>query len=103
MHIKINPKLIEKDKLYGTTTVGTKGQIVIPVKAREDLKIIPGDDLLVIGKHGMALGLIKSEDLAGMIEMIMENITEKEWREKIKLKIVKLFGDLNKYKKGKKQ
>ena len=65
MHIKINPKLIEKDKLYGTTTVGTKGQIVIPVKAREDLKIIPGDDLLVICKHGKALGLIKSEDLAG--------------------------------------
>ena len=38
-------------KLYGTATVGTKGQIVIPATAREALSIQPGDQLYVIGSE----------------------------------------------------
>ncbi|HPF30922.1 MAG TPA: AbrB/MazE/SpoVT family DNA-binding domain-containing protein [Candidatus Saccharibacteria bacterium] len=36
-------------KLYGTSTVGTKGQVVIPVQAREELNIKEGDRLYVVG------------------------------------------------------
>ena len=36
-------------KLYGTATVGTKGQIVIPADAREELNIQPGDKLYIAG------------------------------------------------------
>lgn len=56
-------------KLFGTATVGTKGQIVIPADAREELKINPGDHLYVIGsmKHGF-VGLLKEEALEGYIE-----------------------------------
>ena len=32
-------------KLYGTATVGTKGQVVIPADAREALGIASGDRL----------------------------------------------------------
>ena len=35
-------------KLYGTATVGTKGQVVIPADAREALGIMPGDRLYVM-------------------------------------------------------
>jgi AbrB family looped-hinge helix DNA binding protein len=56
-------------KLYGTATVGTKGQIVIPADAREELLIESGDRLYVIGspKKGM-VGLLKEEMLEAFIE-----------------------------------
>lgn len=43
--------------IYGIATVGDRGQIVIPKKAREHFNINPGDKLLVAGdlKKGIAL------------------------------------------------
>ncbi|MFQ6125628.1 MAG: AbrB/MazE/SpoVT family DNA-binding domain-containing protein [Candidatus Heimdallarchaeota archaeon] len=43
--------------IYGIATVGERGQIVIPKKAREHFKIEPGDKLLVMGdiKKGIAI------------------------------------------------
>jgi AbrB family looped-hinge helix DNA binding protein len=56
-------------KLYGTATVGTKGQIVIPADAREEMGINTGDRLYVIGspKKGMAM-LLKEDELDKFIE-----------------------------------
>ncbi len=34
-------------EFYGTTTLGEKGQVVIPAAARESLKLKKGDKLLV--------------------------------------------------------
>ena len=36
-------------KFYGSTTVGERGQIVLPAKLRNGFKIKKGDKLLVIG------------------------------------------------------
>jgi AbrB family looped-hinge helix DNA binding protein len=45
-------------KLYGTVTVGERGQIVIPVKARKELGLEPSTKLLVFGSpHGVG-GLV---------------------------------------------
>jgi AbrB family looped-hinge helix DNA binding protein len=56
-------------KLYGTATVGTKGQIVIPVDAREELKIKEGDRLYVVGStDNGVLGLFKEDMLEAFIE-----------------------------------
>ena len=43
--------------IYGIATVGERGQIVIPKKARDHFNIKPGDKLLVAGdlKKGIAL------------------------------------------------
>ncbi|MEI7918305.1 MAG: AbrB/MazE/SpoVT family DNA-binding domain-containing protein [Candidatus Saccharibacteria bacterium] len=40
---------MQDKKLYGTATVGTKGQIVIPASAREELGINTSDRLYVVG------------------------------------------------------
>ena len=49
-------------KLYGTATVGSKGQVVIPADAREELNIQPGDRLYVLGSmHGNGIVLLKEE------------------------------------------
>lgn len=61
--------MMHDKKLYGTATVGTKGQIVIPAEAREELNINPGDHLYVVGSalHSF-VGLIKEDALEGYIE-----------------------------------
>ena len=62
-------------KLYGTATVGTKGQIVIPADAREELGITSGDRLYVVGspKSGM-VGFIQEEQLEAFIERLNINL-----------------------------
>lgn len=62
-------------KLYGTATVGTKGQVVIPAEAREQLDIKVGDKLYVIGsKEGKWLGLIDEDRLAEMVNHIIGDV-----------------------------
>lgn len=62
-------------KLYGTATVGTKGQVVIPADAREILGIEPGDRLYVVGsKEGKWIGLIQEEQLRSIIDQLSDNI-----------------------------
>lgn len=45
-------------KLYGTVTVGERGQIVIPVEARKELGLEPSTKLLVFGTPHGAGGLV---------------------------------------------
>ena len=62
-------------KLYGTATVGTKGQIVIPSDAREELNIQPGDRLYVVcGMDGSGIVLIKEEKLAEMVDKFTAHV-----------------------------
>ena len=37
--------------LHGTTRMGDRGQIVIPLKIRKALKIQPGEDMVVLAKE----------------------------------------------------
>lgn len=64
-------------QLYGTATVGTKGQVVIPADAREALNIHPGDRLYVVGSQSRQwVGFIKEEQLREMLEHLTENIEQ---------------------------
>lgn len=61
-------------KLFGTVTVGTKGQIVIPVEAREEFNIKTGDRMYVIGStEGKWLGLLSEEQVRILLEHINTN------------------------------
>jgi AbrB family looped-hinge helix DNA binding protein len=62
-------------KLYGTATVGTKGQVVIPSDAREALGIQTGDRLYVVGSTSKKfIGFIQEEQLRQLIEHITDNV-----------------------------
>ncbi len=46
-----------EDGFYGTSTVGERGQVVIPAEAREYLKLQAGDKLMVM-KHPVYAGVM---------------------------------------------
>jgi AbrB family looped-hinge helix DNA binding protein len=60
---------IHNKKLYGTATVGTKGQVVIPAEARKEMGIEEGDRLYVVGApEGGFLGLLKEDTLQALVQ-----------------------------------
>lgn len=60
---------VHNKKLYGTATVGTKGQVVIPSEARKEMGIEEGDRLYVVGApDGGFLGLLKEDTLQAMVQ-----------------------------------
>jgi AbrB family looped-hinge helix DNA binding protein len=62
---------MQNKKLYGTATVGTKGQIVIPADARAELHISEGDRLYVIGSPEKGvIGLLKEDMIETFIEQM---------------------------------
>jgi AbrB family looped-hinge helix DNA binding protein len=56
-------------KLYGATTVGQRGQIVLPADLRKERGIKPGDKLLVMSRpeSGVPIILIDADSMAGML------------------------------------
>jgi AbrB family looped-hinge helix DNA binding protein len=66
-------------RLYGTATVGTKGQIVIPADAREELDIKAGDRLYVVGSpQGKVVAFIKEEQLEVFIDRLNTQVEDFE-------------------------
>ena len=56
--------------LFGMVTVGDKGQIVIPAKARKVFNISAGDQLVVLGDEARGLAILKSEDFLAFADMV---------------------------------
>jgi AbrB family looped-hinge helix DNA binding protein len=64
-------------KFFGSTTVGPKGQIVIPSKLRKELKISTGDQFLVLkNEHMDCVVLIKAKNIANMLNDITTEISK---------------------------
>lgn len=64
-------------KLFGTATVGTKGQVVIPADAREQFNIKTGDRLYVVGSQkAQWIGFLKEDQLRSLVESLTDNIEQ---------------------------
>ena len=62
-------------KLYGTATVGTKGQVVIPADAREALGIETGDRLYVVGMgKSKTLCFLQEEELRSLLDSLTDHV-----------------------------
>lgn len=59
-----------------SVTVWPKGQVVIPAKVRHELNIKEGDQLMVITKHRMAIGLVKAEDMPKMLAYLQSELQQ---------------------------
>lgn len=69
-------------KMWGTVTVGPKGQIVIPKEVRDLLDINPWDSLVTISKWDVAVGFIKNSDMQSIMDYMQEEM--KACEEKMK-------------------
>ena len=58
--------------LFGVVTVGEKGQIVIPAKARKVFDISAGDRVVILGDEEQGLAIIKSERFLELAEVAKE-------------------------------
>jgi AbrB family looped-hinge helix DNA binding protein len=62
--------------LFGVVTVGDKGQIVIPAKARKLFDISPGDQMVILGDETQGLALMKSENFLALADLIRKGVKE---------------------------
>ena len=60
--------------MFGVVTVGDKGQIVIPVRARRVFNINPGDQLMVLGDENSGLALVNAEFFMAVAEGIKNGL-----------------------------
>ena len=56
-------KEASRKQFYGTTTLGEKGQVVIPAEARMQMKLKSGDKLLVFGMGDDMVSFSRIEQL----------------------------------------
>lgn len=64
------PNLMEGfiPKFYGSTTIGERGQIVIPAEARKDLGLSPSTKVMVFGDPtGKGLMILNAESVAEIL------------------------------------
>ncbi len=63
---------------FGKVTVGDKGQIVIPAKARKLFDIKTGDQLIVLGDESQGIAIIREQSLLELLQQAaFVNPTEK--------------------------
>jgi len=67
---------LPKPKVFGSTVVSPRGQVVIPANARKELGIASGDTLLVCAPpHQQGLLLLKVDAVEQMLSMMSEQLT----------------------------
>lgn len=67
LNVSVPPK---GKHLFGVVTIGEKGQIVIPAKARKIFNLKAGDQLVVLGDETQGLALMKTEGFLSIAETI---------------------------------
>ena len=67
LNVSVPPK---GKHLFGVVTIGEKGQIVIPAKARKIFDLKAGDQLVVLGDETQGLALMKTEGFLTIAEII---------------------------------
>ena len=67
LNVSVPPK---GKHLFGVVTIGEKGQIVIPAKARKVFNLKAGDQLVVLGDETQGLALMKTEGFLSIAEII---------------------------------
>jgi|GEM_PF-1690411 len=76
-HPRCGVNMFMHKECYGTTTVGERGQIVLPIEVRKKYKINAGDKFIVFGEERIGgIFLIKSEGLSKILSHINQQSTQ---------------------------
>ncbi|HSX31706.1 MAG TPA: AbrB/MazE/SpoVT family DNA-binding domain-containing protein [Candidatus Saccharimonadales bacterium] len=70
-------------KILGTATLNDKGQLVIPVEARNSLGLKAGSKVVILSSpHRPALVLIKAEEVEAMVQDLANALNQESGPEK---------------------
>ncbi|MFA6354436.1 MAG: AbrB/MazE/SpoVT family DNA-binding domain-containing protein [Candidatus Paceibacterota bacterium] len=69
--MKTNKK---EKKFYGLTTIGEKGQVVVPALARKAMSLKKGEKLLVFGRGQDMVGFCKLANLEKLASHLTEQL-----------------------------
>jgi AbrB family looped-hinge helix DNA binding protein len=70
---------IFKGKVFGSCTVGERGQIVIPSELRKKLDIKAGDQLMIFAKIDQkVIGLMPEKDFSRFLDLASRLVTKYE-------------------------
>ena len=61
--------------VFGIVTIGDKGQIVIPKRARDVFNLKPGSQLLVLGDEKRGIALVEASELKNFASQVLKVIT----------------------------
>ena len=61
--------------VFGIVTIGDKGQIVIPKRARDVFNLKPGSQLLVLGDEKRGIALVEASELENFASQVLKVIT----------------------------
>lgn len=79
------PPLPKGKYVFGTVTVGERGQIVIPKKAREVFQISAGDSLMVLGDENQGgIALIETSLFVNNLSFLMDQAKKADTEKKEK-------------------
>ena len=67
-----------KEHFFGTATLGERGQIVIPKKARELFQLNPGDTLIILGDEERGLAIVPEQMISSFLNMVNLNFKQEE-------------------------
>lgn len=67
---------MEDIKCYGTTTMGERGQVVIPKPLREEMKIKDGDKFIVFSPPASGIFLVPSKDIGKIVDKFSKKLTQ---------------------------
>ena len=77
MYYALENSMVGKFKFWGSATVGTKGQIVIPSEARQALGMKEGDKLLIVSSaQSETLVVVKPDVLEQHMQRVQTNIKD---------------------------
>jgi AbrB family looped-hinge helix DNA binding protein len=71
-------------QFYGVGTVGEKGQIVIPAKARAEQKIKSGDQFIFFA-HGPVIHFVRTDELDQILDRMTQKFGQKVSRIRAKI------------------
>lgn len=63
-----------ENKLTGVTSIGERGQIVIPAEIRKELKLKKGEKLFVFARNNRFIGLIKIDEMSNFLRKVLAKI-----------------------------
>ena len=62
----------------GVTSVGERGQVVIPAEIREKFKLKKGEKLLVFSKSDKFIGLVRADQMSQFLKKILYHIESRK-------------------------